>query len=70
MFSYRGTTLLPPSHHAFANNGCTDHLLKTNSPCIEKNATTVGIHVRLPNGSIITSTHAALLNLPSLPRTA
>jgi hypothetical protein len=46
------------------------HFLKTDSPCVEKNATTLGINVRLPNGCIITSTHTALLDLPALPLAA
>jgi hypothetical protein len=46
------------------------HFLKTDSPCVEKTATTLGINVRLPNICIITSTHTALLDLPTLPLAA
>jgi hypothetical protein len=57
----------PTSHQAFADTGCTGHFLKIDSPCVEKNATTAGINVRLPNGSVITSTHTTLLDFPALP---
>jgi hypothetical protein len=71
MFSYCCTTLLPhfPSslHRHRLYRGCTGHFLKTDSPCVEKTATTAGINVRLPNGSVITSTHTALLDFPALP---
>jgi hypothetical protein len=46
------------------------HFFKTDSPCVEKTATTLGINVRLPNGYIIMSTHTALLDLPTLPLAA
>jgi hypothetical protein len=40
------------------------------SPCTDRQATTHGISVRLPNGARITSTHACKLLLPGLPPAA
>ena len=59
------------SHHppetAYADSGCTSHFLKSTSHCINKQPTSNGIRVKLPDGTIIQSTHTALLDLPELP---
>ena len=55
---------------AYADSGCTGHFLRSTSPCVNKIATKHGIPVRLPNGTIIRSTHTAELDMPHLPLAA
>jgi hypothetical protein len=56
---------------AFADTGCTGHFLQSHSPCVNKQPATHNIQVWPPNGtSTITSTHTALLDIPSLPLAA
>ena len=50
-----------------ADSGCTNHYTSTCTPCNNKAKTHQGIHVHLPNGFTIKSTHTTLLNLPGLP---
>jgi hypothetical protein len=52
---------------AFADSACTSNFLKINSHCVDKRPTSNGLRVQLPNGTIIQSTHTALLDLPQLP---
>ena len=52
---------------AIADSGTSGHFLGINSACVNKLRTNEGINVQLPDGSSITSTHTASLNLPQLP---
>jgi hypothetical protein len=56
--------------NSIADSGCNSHFLLPDSHCISKVPTNDGIRVKLPNGSIITATHTALLDLPDLPLAA
>ena len=55
---------------AIADSGTTGHFLQIDSQCVDKRLTNEGLDVRLPDGSVITSTHTALLNIPQLPMKA
>ena len=55
---------------AIADSGTTGHFLQMNSECVDKRTTSEGLKVGLPDGSTITSTHTALLNIPQLPMRA
>ena len=55
---------------AIADSGTTGHFLKIDSQCVDKRQTNEGLDVRLPDGSVIKSTHTALLNIPHLPMKA
>jgi hypothetical protein len=75
--------LLPPSipaldppttdsiHHlAIADTGCTSNFGTIDAPVLNKRPTTNPITIRNPNGSTMTSTHEADLDLPMLPPAA
>jgi hypothetical protein len=53
-----------------ADTGSTGHFLTIHAPCLHRQPASPGISVILPDGSTITSTHTALLNLPMLPPAA
>jgi hypothetical protein len=55
---------------ALLDSECTAHFLLENAKCSNKKSTTTPLAVRLPNGDIITATHTATLNMPSLPQAA
>jgi len=59
------------SHHNFiVDTGCTGHFLAVSAPYKNKQRTTAGISVRLPNQATMKATHTAELDLPNLPVTA
>ena len=55
---------------AIADSGTTGHVLQINSECIDKRIISEGLKVGLLDGSTITSTHTALLDIPQLPMKA
>jgi len=55
---------------AILDSGTTGHFLHPSSPANNINPTTIPLHVRLPNGSTIASTHTATLTIPGLPQHA
>ena len=58
---------------AIADSGCTGHYLPADTTtCSNKQPTTSAnsISVKIPNGSSMSSTHTAELNIPNLPREA
>jgi hypothetical protein len=61
------TKLVPSPHKLIADTGATDHFLTTDAAVINQKIATPGIRVMLPDGSTITSTHTATLDLPGLP---
>ena len=50
-----------------ADSDTTGHFLQIQNNCVDKQRTIEGLQVELPDGSIITSTHTALLDIPQLP---
>jgi hypothetical protein len=70
VFNFLPTTdpySLAPNNAAFLDSGCTSHFLKIDSHCVNCCPTDNGIHVKLPNGTIIRATHTALHDMPHLP---
>ena len=65
--SYASAVLKDNNKMAIADSGTSGHFLGINSACVNKMKTNEGINVQLPDGSCITSTHTASLNLPQLP---
>jgi len=55
---------------AILDSGTTGHFLHPTSPAHNIEPTTIPLHVRLPDGSTIASTHTATLTIPGLPRVA
>ena len=55
------------STHAIADSGCTNHYFCTSSPYTNKVTSPVGISVIQPDGSIMQSSHTALIDAPHLP---
>jgi hypothetical protein len=47
--------------------GCTRNFLSANAPCMNKRAVHVPLHVNMPNGTIIQSSHTSELILSALP---
>jgi hypothetical protein len=60
----------PSPSTALLDSGCTAHFLLANAKCSNKKSTATPLAVHLPNGDTITSTHTAMLNMPSLPHAA
>ena len=55
-------SLVPPiSDTVVANNGCTSHCFKPDTPCDDKQPVCDGLRVSLPNGTLIWATHTGLL---------
>ncbi len=52
---------------AVADSGCTSHLLKSSSPCLDKIPTSHGLRVGIPNGEIMTASHNAQFDFSHLP---
>ncbi len=59
-----------PKTTAIADTGCTGHFLEIQSPCTDRQPTTNGIHIQLPNKARIQATHTCLIDIPSLPPSA
>ena len=55
------------SKNAIADSGCTNHYFCSSSLYINKIGMTCGISVIQPNGSIMWSSHTALMDAPHLP---
>ena len=53
-----------------ADTGSTGHFINIHAPILNQRPANPGISVLLPDGSTITSTHTAILNIPMLPPTA
>jgi hypothetical protein len=53
-------------HHAIADSNCNRHFIMVNGPCSDIEPATKPIHVQLPDGKTIASTHTGLSNLLSL----
>jgi hypothetical protein len=53
---------------AIIDTGTTGHYLLLDSTCVDKRITTQPIHVMLPDGSAIQSSHEAVLPFPQLPQ--
>ena len=60
---------LAPSHLANADTGTTGHYMSFRDITVLTDVTPAlsPVSVTLPDGSLATSTHTAMLNLPSLP---
>ena len=67
-YSYAAAVL--KNNVAIVDSGTTGHFLQISSECVDKRQTDEGLNVHLPDGSVITSTHTALLNIPQLPMKA
>ena len=62
------STLVPTSSEkAVLDSGCTSHLIKSSTKCIDKISTTNGLRVGIANGQIIQASHNAKLDLHHLP---
>ena len=69
----------PPTHHSthllspttgstmIADTGCTAHFVSPSTPVWHAKPADPPVHVRNPNGSVMTSTHQAELAIPGLP---
>ena len=55
---------------AIADSGTTGHFLQMSSKCVNKQQKNEGLRVKLPDKSVIKSTHKVLLNIPQLPMAA
>ena len=66
------TSSLVSTHSINADTGTTGHFISLPDSAVLLDIQPVdsGISVSLPNGQVITSTHTATLNLPSLPLSA
>jgi len=58
---------MAPCTKAIADSGTTGHYLPMTSPSVNKTIARIPLPVHLPNGTIIHSTHTALLPITSLP---
>ena len=54
-------------NHIIADTGATGHFLQFSTPLLPKTPVNPGITVLLLNGSMIESTHTAILSLPHVP---
>jgi hypothetical protein len=61
---------LPQPNLAIADTGSTAHFATITAPVINQRTTVTPITIRNPNGSVMTSTHEAELDLPMLPLAA
>ena len=61
------TSFTCSNKNAIADSGCTNHYICTSSPCTNISACKNGIQVKQPDGAIMTSSHTALLDFPTLP---
>jgi hypothetical protein len=69
--NYLNFTPSPPSQStALLDSGCTAHFLLANAKFTNKVLAETPLEVRLPNGSTISLTHTATLNMPSLQNAA
>jgi hypothetical protein len=69
--NYLNFTPSPQSNStSFLDSGCTANLLIYNAHCKNKLLAQSPLEFRLPNGSVIASTHTATLDLPSFPTAA
>ena len=57
----------PNSPTLIADTGCSAHFCATSHPLINVRPTTRPVHIRLPDGSTIMSTHDGELDIPALP---
>jgi hypothetical protein len=61
-------TLVPTlPERAILDSGCTSHLIKSTTPCLNKIPTTNGLRVRTANGETMEASHDATLNLNHFP---
>jgi hypothetical protein len=61
------TTIQRMAHYtAIADTAATGNYITTNCPLTDRNPTAQGVNVILPDGSSITSSHTAPLQLPSI----
>ena len=56
-----------PSDFAILDSGATAHFMVKGAPVINKQVALNPLHIKLPNGAIIQSTHTCNLNIPWLP---
>ena len=63
-------SLTAPIPMGIADSGCTGHFLPPNTPVLSCIPTTTPITIANPNGTLMTSTHDAILNIPELPLNA
>jgi len=71
-YSYAAQCLLHPytsmGHNlAIADSGATSHFLMTAAPVTDQAIATTPLRVKLPNGTILHSSHTCMLDLPALP---
>ena len=64
--------MLARKYHANADTGSTGHYmsLSSGSPLLNIRKTSHPIHVYMPNGNLMVSTHIAELDLPTVPSPA
>ena len=62
----------PPTStdYAITDSGCTGHFLLIHSPTTNKRKATNPLHICMPDGHIIQSSHTCQLNLSMLPKNA
>ena len=58
----------PKATEAIADTGTTDHFLRDEAPCDEKEIAKKQIEIEMPNGAIEKSTHTCYLRIPGLPK--
>ena len=58
----------PYSNNEVANTGSTKHFVMTNTLIINKKKAILHLHVQLPNGTVLTSTHKVNLQLATIPK--
>jgi hypothetical protein len=63
---FRTPSLLDHPEAAIVDSGCKGHFLLVNASCRNKTKSTTPLHVRLPNGDTMESTHTASLDIPEL----
>ena len=56
-----------PEDFAILDSGATAHFIIQGANVLNQQPTTQPLHIKLPNGSIIKSTHTCNLNIPWLP---
>jgi hypothetical protein len=62
------STFVPLSpKKAALDSGCTSNLIQSSTKCLEKTATSDGLHAGIPNGQIMQASHNTTLNLQHLP---
>ena len=58
----------PSSNNATFDTGSIKHFFITNTPLINKNKTIIPLRVKLPNGTVLKSTHEDNIQLATLPK--